>query len=204
MRDAFADLERAREAVVAEGAAFATELEPVLSRSLRSGFDRVCTDQSDLVARLDPGTRSALGPAVDRAIEAGVAAVVGRLRSPEIWLAPLTAPDLVVVKEEGWPTWVPEAFTRLLRPPRRGTATLGELDDPSNRIWVAICGASGPLDAVLEEFGFRHARRRIGGGRFDVGPRTLPRLDPSGVLQLRWRRYRSAFDRMTALASSDA
>jgi hypothetical protein len=203
VRDAFADLERAREAVVAEGTAFADELAPVLGESLRRGFEQLCTDQADLLARFDPGTRSALGPAVGRAIDAGVAAIVERLRSPELWLAPLTAPNLVVVKEEGWPTWLPEAIARLLRPRRRDPATLGELDDPSNRIWVAICGASGPLDAVLEEFGFRHARRRIGGGRFDVGPRSLPRLDPSGVLQRRWRRYRSAFEHMTALAAEE-
>jgi hypothetical protein len=203
VRDAFADLERAREAVVAEGTAFADELAPVLGESLRRGFEQLCADQADLIARFDPATRSALGPAVGRAIDAGVAAVVERLRSPELWLAPLTAPNLVVVKEEGWPTWLPEAFARLLRPRRRDPATLGGLDDPSNRIWVAICGASGPLDAVLEEFGFRHARRRIGGGKFDVGPRSLPRLDSSGVLQRRWRRYRSAFEHMTALAAEE-
>jgi hypothetical protein len=202
VRDAFSDLERAREAVLAEGTAFADELGPVLGESLRRGFDRLCADQPDLLGRFDPGTRAALGPAVERAADSGVAAVVQRLRSPELWLAPLTAPDLVVVKEEGWPPWFPEAFARLLKP-RRDPASLGELDDPSNRIWVAICGASGPLDAVLEEFGFRHARRRIGGGRFDVGPRTLPRLDPSGILQRRWRRYRSAFDHMTALAAEE-
>jgi hypothetical protein len=201
VQDAFADLERARESVVAEGAAFAVELEPILRESLHHGFERLRADQADLLDRLDARTRSALDPAAERAIDAGVAAVVERLRAPELWLGPLTAPDLVVVKEEGWPTWLPEPFARLLRPRRRDAATLGELDDPSNRIWVAICGASGPLDAVLEEFGFRHAHRRIGGGRFEVGPRTLPQLDPTGVLQRRWRRYRSAFDRMSELAS---
>ena len=200
MRDAFAELERAREAVVAEGRAFTEELEPLLRESLQRGFERLCADQAELLRRFDPGTRSALGPAVERAIQAGVAAVAERLRDPELWLAPLTAPHLVAIKEEGWPTWLPEPLTRLLRPRRRDPASLGVLDDPSNRIWVAICGASGPLDAVLEEFGFRHARRRIGGGRFDVGPRTLPRLDPTGVLQRRWRRYRSAFERMSELA----
>ena len=201
MRDAFADLERAREAVVAEGTAFAHELEPILAGSLRRGFERVCLEQAALVSGFDPSTRAALDPAVGRAIDAGAAAVVDRLRSPEIWLAPLTAPELVVIEHSGWPTWLPEPFARFLRPRRRDLATLGELDDPGNRVWVAISGASGPVDSVLEEFGFRHARRRIGGGRFDVGPRTLPRLDPSGILQRRWRRYRSAFDRMTGLTA---
>jgi hypothetical protein len=51
----------------------------------------------------------------------------------------------------------------------------------------------------LLEFGFQQERRRIGGGRFGVVPRTLPRLDPSGVLQRRWKRYRAAFERYEAL-----
>ena len=200
MQDAFADLERAREAVVAEGTAFTTELEPVLRESLRRGFDRLCADQAHLVQRLDDPTRTALEQAVDRSIDTGVAAVIERLRPPELWLAPLTAPHLVVVKEEGWPDWLPEAFARLLRPRQRRPPTLGELDDPSNRIWVAISAAAKPLEPVLEEFGFHPGRQRFG-GRFGVAPRTLPQLDPSGVLQRRWRRYRVAFDRMSGLAA---
>ncbi len=202
MRDAFADLERAREAVVAEGTAFTDELEPILGRSLRDGFERLCADHAHLVLPLDDPTRAALEQAAERSIGAGVAAVVQRLRSPEIWLAPFTAPHLVVVKEEGWPDWLPEAFARLLRPSRRVPATLGELDDPSNRIWVAISAAAKPLEPVLEEFGFRPGRRRFG-GRFGVGPRTLPQLDPSGVLQRRWRRYRAAFEHLTAFAAEE-
>lgn len=202
MRDAFADLERAREAVVAEGAAFTGELEPLLRESLRRGFDRLCADRAHFVLRLDDPTRAALDQAVDRSIDLGVASVVERLRSAEIWLAPLTAPHLAVVKEEGWPDWLPEAFARLLRPRRRDPVALGELDDPSNRIWVAISAAAKPLEPILEEFGFRPGRRRFG-GRFGVGPRTLPQLDPGGVLQRRWRRYRVAYEHMTALAAAE-
>ena len=202
MHDAFADLERAREEVVAEGAAFTNELEPALRECLRRGFERFCADHAHYVSRLDDPTRAALEHAVDRSIETGVGAVIERLRSPEIWLAPLTAPNLVVVHEQGWPDWVPEGFARLLRPRRRDRPALGELDDPSNRIWVAISAAAKPLDPVLEEFGFRPGRRRFG-GRFSVGPKTLPQLDPSGILQRRWRRYRSAFDHMTALAAEE-
>jgi hypothetical protein len=200
MRDAFAELEGAREAVVAEGAAFTGELEPILGESLRRGFERLCADHAHFVLRLDDDTRSALERAADRSVDVGVAAVIERLRSPEIWLAPFTAPHLTVIKDEGWPDWVPEGFARLLGSRRRDPPTLGELDDPSNRIWVAISAAAKPLEPVLEEFGFRPGRRRFG-GRFGVGPRTLPQLDPSGVLQRRWRRYRAAFDRMTQLAS---
>jgi hypothetical protein len=201
MQDAFADLERAREEVVAEGAAFTGELGPILRGCLHRGFERFCADHVHYVARLDDATRAALEQAADRSIDAGVGAVLDRLGSSEIWLAPLTAPNLVVMHEQGWPDWLPEAFARLLRPRRRDRPTLGELDDPSNRIWVAISAAAKPLDPVLEEFGFRPGRRRFG-GRFNVGPRTLPQLDPSGVLQRRWRRYRVAFDRMSELASA--
>ncbi|HJU57986.1 MAG TPA: hypothetical protein VJ774_04555 [Actinomycetota bacterium] len=200
MQDAFADLERAREAVVAEGAAFTDELEPFLRESLRRGFERLCADHAHFVLRLDDHTHSALKQAAERSIDTGVAVVIERLRSPEIWLAPLTAPHLVVIKEEGWPDWLPEGFARLLRQRRRDAPTLGELDDPSNRIWVAISAAAKPLEPVLEEFGFRPGRRRFG-GRFGLGPKTLPQLDPTGALQRRWRRYRVAFDRMTELAS---
>jgi hypothetical protein len=200
MRDAFADLERAREAVVAEGEAFNAEVEPILRESLRRGFDRLCIGHAHVVQRLDDPTRVALERSADRSIDLGVAAVLERLRSPELWLAPLTAPNLVMIKDEGWPEWLPEAFARLLRPRRREPARLGELDDPSNRIWVAISAAAKPLEPVLEEFGFRPGRRRFG-GRFGVGPKTLPQLDPSGVLQRRWRRYRIAFERMSQLAS---
>jgi hypothetical protein len=202
VRDAFADLERARAEVVAEGEAFTGELEPLLRESLRRGFERLCLDHVLFVDRLDDATRAAMEQAADRSIDAGVASVIERLSSPEIWLAPLTAPHLVVIKEEGWPDWLPEGFARLLRPRRGDPPALGDLDDASNRIWVAISAAAKPLEPVLEEFGFRPGRRRFG-GRFGIAPKTLAQLDPSGVLQRRWRRYRSAFDRMTQLAAAE-
>jgi hypothetical protein len=68
---------------------------------------------------------------------------------------------------------------------------------------VAISSAAKPLDPVLEEFGFRPGRRRIGGGSFGIAARTLPQLDPSGALGQRWRRYRGAFERLSALAAAD-
>jgi hypothetical protein len=96
------------------------------------------------------------------------------------------------------PSWI----AGLLRPGARARRSndLGALDDPGNRVWVSIASSTGPVDAVLLEFGFAPERRRIGGGRFGVAPRTLPRLDPSGVLQRRWKRYRTAFARYEAIA----
>ena len=73
---------------------------------------------------------------------------------------------------------------------------IGPLADPGNRIGIAIGSAGPSIDPVRAEFGFEpSSRRRIGGGRFGVGPRTLPALDPSGVLRQRWDRYIGALER---------
>jgi hypothetical protein len=195
----FSALDDARAAVLAEGARFVEELEPILVDTLRNGFERLTLAQSDQVARLDERTRAALEEAVARAVRASVDAAIDRLRAPDVWLAPLTAPDLPPRRPFGWPGWFPEWVARMLDRAGPERVELGDLDDPSNRIWVAISGCSGPLDGVLEEFGFRPGRPRIGGGRFDVGPRTLVRLDPSGALRGPWKRYRSAYERLTTL-----
>jgi hypothetical protein len=179
------------------------ELEPILGTSLRSGFERLTVAQADHASRMDDRTRIALEAAVGRATEIGAAAVLERLRPPEIWLAPLTAPDLHVGDGPGWPEWLPAWAARMLGGGRSERPSLGFLDDPSNRIWVAISAAAKPLDPVLEEFGFRPERRRIGGGSFGIAARRLPQLDPSGTLGQRWRRYRAAFERLSALAAAD-
>ena len=77
-----------------------------------------------------------------------------------------------------------------------------DCDDDERRLIAAgetDASAAGPVDAVLDEFGFVPQRRRIGGGRFGVAPRALPRLDPSGMLQRPWRRYRAAYERYETL-----
>jgi hypothetical protein len=117
-----------------------------------------------------------------------------------VWLSPLVAPDLPEPRSSGWPLDVPDWLARLLGRGGRVGPRLGQLDDPGNRIWVAIASAVNSIDPVLVEFGFEPSTRRIGGGRFGVGPRTLARLDPSGVLRQRWRRYRAAFERYEALS----
>jgi hypothetical protein len=195
----FAELDDARAAVLAEGARFVEELEPILADSLRHGFERLCVAQAAQLARSNASTMAALDDAVARAVRASVDAAIARLRAPDVWLAPLTAPDLPPRRPFGWPGWFPEWVARILDRAGPERVELGDLDDPSNRVWVAISGCSGPLDDVLEEFGFRPGRPRIGGGRFDVGPRTLPRLDPSGVLRGPWKRYRIAYELLVAL-----
>ena len=201
-RDTIAVLEAARERVLGEAARFVEALELILGGSLGAGFDRLCIRQADHIARLDPQTRAALDEAIRRATEAGVTESCERLRSPEIWLSPLTAPGLRPRTAPAVRLGVPEWIAR-----RGGSGgerlSLGDLDDPSNRIWVAISSAAKPLDPVLEEFGFRPERRRLGGGSFGISARTLPQLDPSGALGRRWRRYRAAFERLSALAAAD-
>ena len=202
-RDPFRDLEAARATVLAEADRFLRELEPILGESLRAGFDRLAIMQADHVRRLDESTRAALDEAAGRAIELGVDETLERLRSPEIWLSPLTAPELPSRSEPARPLGLPEWVARLGGSAREG-ATLGKLDDMTNRIWVAITAAAKPLDPVLEEFGFRPERRRLGGGSFGVSARTLPQLDPSGAIGQRWKRYRAAYERLGALAAFDA
>ena len=200
-QEGFAELESAREAVLAEGQRFVEELEPALGESLRAGFQRLRVSQAEHAGRMDAATTQALEAAVDGAAAAGVEQVIERLRSPEIWLAPLTAPHLVARVDSGWPDWMPEWLARAFGREQNRPA-LGDLDDPSNRIWVAISSAARPMDPVLEEFGFEPGRPRLGGGRFGIQPRSLPQLDPSGALGRRWGRYRAAFDRLSALAAS--
>src|SRR5262245_7443436 len=201
-QDAFADLESAREAVLAEAERFVEELEPALGDSLAAGYHRFLAGQQQVVQQMNEATRRALDEAVGRASDLGAAQVIERLRGPEIWLAPLTAPHLVARVDGGWPDWLPEWLAKAFG---RGDdrPQLGELDDPSNRIWVAISSAARPIDPVLEEFGFEPGLPRLGGGRFGIQPRSLPQLDPSGALGQRWGRYRAAFERMSALAGSE-
>ncbi len=195
----FDELDAARAAALAEGARFVGVLEPVLRERLRAGVQRLRVSLSDVAARID---EPALASEVDRAIDEGVGRVIERLRAPEVWLAPLTAPDLLTPERAGWSIEVPGWIARALRDRRRADdrQALGSLDDPANRIWVAVAGAAGPLDRVLEEAGFRPGRRRMG-GRFGLGPRSLGELDPSGALRRCWKGYRSAYGRLIALTS---
>lgn len=202
-RDAFAELEAAREAVLAEAERFVHELEPLLAESLRAGVRRLKARQAAHAALLRERETAALEEAAERAIAAGVSSVVERLREPEVWLSPLTAPDLPPRRPFGWPGWVPEWLARWLDRAGPERIELADLDDPSNRIWVAIASAATRLDPVLEEFGFEPEGRRLGGGRFGVQARTLPQLDPGGTLARRWRRYRAAYERMADLAGRD-
>ena len=202
-RDLFIEFEAARANVLEEAERFIQELVTVLGPSLHAGYERLVLAQAGHVATLDGPTLAALEDAVGRAIEVGVAETVERLRSPEIWLSPLTAPELPPRSDPARPLGLPEWVARLGGPAREGSA-LGRLDEMTNRVWVAISASARPLDPVLEEFGFRPERRRLGGGSFGISPRTLPQLDPSGAVGRLWKRYRTAYERLVAIAALDA
>ena len=198
--DRFEQLASARDRVLAEADVFCRQLEPILAEALRGGLERVTWAQAGHLGSLDEPTRRAFEEAAAGSTRSAVAAVSARLRDPDVWLSPHTAPRLREPRQRGWALDVPPWLARLLGKDRDPSGVLGGLDDPGNRIWVAIGSAAEPIDGVLQEFGFAPERRRIGGGRFGVAPRTLPRLDPSGLLQRRWKRYRAAFERYEALA----
>ena len=198
--DRFEQLRAARDGVLAEAETLRRDLEPILAEALRAGLERVTSAQAGHLDSLDGPTRRAFVEAAAGATRSAVVALSARLREPDVWLSPYTAPHLNGPREPGWPLDVPSWLARMLGKRRGSARDLGDLDDPANRVWVAIGSAARPIDGVLQEFGFAEQRRRIGGGRFGVAPRTLPRLDPSGVIQRRWKRYRATFQRYEALA----
>jgi hypothetical protein len=77
---------------------------------------------------------------------------------------------------------------------------IGELDDPSNRIWVAVSSAARALDPVLAEFGLQPSSAPdLGGGHYGIQPKTAAQLDPTGGLVRLWKRYVLAYRRYAAL-----
>ena len=154
-RDLFIEFEAARANVLEEADRFIQELLTVLGPSLHAGFERLVLAQAGHVATLDGPNLAALEDAVGRAIEVGVAETVERLRSPEIWLSPLTAPDLPPRTDPARSLGLPEWVARLGGSAREGSA-LGRLDEMTNRIWVAISAAARPL-----EIGRASCRERV-------------------------------------------
>src|SRR5439155_6694603 len=110
--------------------------------------------------RLSAGTiagdqAASLRSAAGKGVEQGVAAVERRLADIELWLSPRTI--LVESSSEpgGWGIGVPEWLASIVRRiGMRRLPGLGDLDDPNNRIWIAILNAADPLDPILEGSGF--------------------------------------------------
>lgn len=192
-------LEGARAEIVAVAGAFADALQPALESALDRRVDALLRHRSP---SLQPEVAAALRGAVGRAAARGATEVAGRLRDEDLWFSPRVVPAGPPRPTPGWSEFVPSWLVRLLR----GMAGegrddgLGPLDDPGNRVWVAVLSAAKALDPVLEEFGLPPSDvPDPGGGHYGLFPRTATELDPDGVLLRLWRRYRAAYGRYVAL-----
>lgn len=151
-------------------------------------------------AGLPEAEASALLAAATRALERGAAAAAERLADPDLWLEPLVLPGGGGAREDGWSPLVPPWLARLLAPRGRPDPRPGRLDDPRNRVWIALGLVARALDPVLEEFGLAPAPAPGVGGRYRLHPETARLLDPSGRLSGLWAEYRVAYARFAELA----
>lgn len=154
----------AREEIVALAGEFAETARRTVETALTRAMERLVVQYADWFNHLDDRTARALREAVQRTIERSALRVGERLRDPDVWLAPS-----VVVDGQ------PEA----------------RLDEPANRVWIALLNAADPLDPVLTEFGLQPSDvPDRGGGHFGLQPKTAGELDPRGTLVVLWGRYR--------------
>jgi hypothetical protein len=189
-------LERARTAVLAIGAEFRRAAAPALDAALSWRLESLVQASPGWFGAMKPEVQVAFRAAADHAVTLAVAEIDRRLDDDELWLDPVTAPGLVRSAQHGWDGDLPEwliGIVRLLAPKKR-EPELGDLDDPGNRVWVALVSAAKPLDLVLGEFGLRPAEAPdIGGGSYGLAPPSAPQLDSTGTLVRLWKRYRAAY-----------
>jgi len=194
-------LEAARAEIAAVSDAFRAAAHPALTSALQRRLDALIAAREDWWDALEEDVQVAFRETAAGAISSGVEASVERLADHTLWEAPLTAPGVSGGQErgmEGAPTGFVAAVIRRIA----GVPTppaVGNLDDPANRIWVALSVAARPLDPVLEEFGLAPSSPDLGGGHYGLQPRTAAQLDPTGGLSRIWKRYRLAYQRFAAL-----
>jgi hypothetical protein len=198
-------LDRARLEIGDLADAFRAAAEPALRSTLQRRLEALMEARRSWWGRLDPDVREAFRAAADRAIDLGVGTSLRRLEDPDVWLSPLVAPGFGSDAEVGWdasfPSWVHGLIRRLS--PRRSWPRVESLDDPGNRIWLALVASARPLDPVLEEFGLEPSSvPSLGGGRYGLQPKTTEQLDPTGELSRLWGRYRLAHQRFVALSQA--
>ena len=201
-----AALEGARAEILAVAAQFRAAAGPIVDAALRRRIQALGRSRREWHERMSPEAGSVFEDAADRAIRAGTREVERRLALEDVWFQPFTAPGVVRRPETGWDGMAPEWITGFLRrfTRQQDTPTLGELDDPGNRVWVALLSAATPLDPVLEELGLAPSSiPKLGGGHYGLQPRTAAQLDPTGVLLRLWKRYRLVHDRYAALARAE-
>lgn len=162
--------------------------------SLARSVEGFVGDHPGEIARLDDETLHAFRSTLDAAIDASADRIAERLRELDLW----TSPRVRLRKDaELEPTsfigWLLDEVGFRRRPPADEPEE--RLDDPNNRVWIALLNAADPLDPVFIEFGFA-ARARTpdpGGGHFGLQPRMRAGLDPHGRLTPIWREYLRAF-----------
>lgn len=198
-----AALEGARAEIEAIAAEFVGAAGPVVADALRRRVAALVETSRAWFETLRPDVAASFREASERAIARAADDVTRRLSAPDVWLEPRIAPGVEPRPEMGWdaPAWVSALLRRLAG--RRDGVELGDLDDPGHRVWVAILSAARALDPVLEEFGLAPSPiPDLGGGHYGLQPKTADALDPSGVLDRLWRRYRLAYERYEALATA--
>jgi hypothetical protein len=167
VEDAEAHIASARRAILAVADRFAETARRELEAALERGMERLVVRRAEWFNRLDNRTAQALREAVRQTVLRGAARVEGRLKDPDLWLSPS-----VVVDGE------PQA----------------RLDDPANRVWIALLNAANPLDPILTEFGLQPSDVPAqGGGHFGLQPQTAGEVDPKGTLANLWARYRKLY-----------
>jgi hypothetical protein len=197
-------LRRTREEIADLADAFRAAAAPALDAALRRRLDALIVVQAEWWDGLDPDVRTGLRAATDAAVRTGVEGSMRRLEAEDVWLHPLIAPG-IDAERAGWdasiPFWV-IGFLRRVTATRRGPR-VDALDDPGNRVWLALVSAARPLDPVLGEFGLPASSvPSVGGGHYGLAPKTAEQLDPSGGLVRIWRRYVRSHRRYEALAET--
>lgn len=188
--------------MLAIGEEFRRSATPALDDVLRWRLESLVQARAGWFEALKPEVQAAFHASAERAITLAIAEVDRRLADDELWLDPLTAPGLAESLEHPWSSDRPGWFIGISRmlSPRKRAPDLGDLDDPRNRVWVALRSVAKPLDPVFEEFGLRPAESpSIGGGSYGLAPPSAPQLDSSGTLARLWKRYRTAYARYRML-----
>jgi hypothetical protein len=158
----------AREEIISLAGQFADTARHTVETALTRAMERLVVRFADWFNRLDDRTATALREAVQRTIERSAVRAGERLKDPDLWLSPS-----VMVHGEPQP----------------------RLDEPANRVWIALRNAAVPLDPVLTEFGLQPSDvPDQGGGHFGLQPNTLAELDPKGQLAGLWAKYRRLYE----------
>lgn len=166
--DPDAGIASARQNIEALAAEFAEAARRTVDTSLNRAVQKLVVRQAGWFNQLDERTGAALRNAVAEAIRRSADRVAGRLREADLWLSPS-----VVLNGDPQP----------------------ELDDPANRVWIALLNAADPLDPLLLEFGLQPSDvPDRGGGHYGLQPQSVGELDPAGTLAGLWARYRKLYE----------